>query len=231
MGNDKESHTSPVHSVKIKDFYISKYEITNEQYVDFLNAKGNQVEDGANWIALYYLKSGIIEDNNVFKPKVGKEKHPVAYVTWYGARAYALWTGGRLPSEAEWEYAARGGKKNISREESCNLSETYFNLNLTLNGTFKVGTIEVNEYGIYDMGRSIYEWCEDNYDWHNDYRNAPKDGSAWLFENYTPRVLRGGGMKTFGRTWDYANSTSTDSTDLLPMAYGLRVVWDVAGGE
>ena len=104
-GDDDEQ---PVHEVTLDGFWIDKYEVTNAQFVAFLNEKGNQEENGEEWLELEDVDCNIELTGGEFRPKNGYADHPVIEVSWCGARAYAEWVGGRLPTEAEWEKAARG---------------------------------------------------------------------------------------------------------------------------
>ncbi len=205
LDGEGESYERPQHQVTVSDFYIGKYEVTNAQYAEFLNAKGNQTEGGYTWLDINDGYCQIEQVNGVFKAKAGKENYPVIEVTWYGARAYAKWVGGRLPSEAEWEYAARGGNKsggyiysggNDEQDVmwySGNSHNTENNMS-SGKGTHRVGTKQANELGIYDMSGNVWEWCNDK--WHSNYIGAPTDGSSWITGGSSNRVLRGG-------SWDY----------------------------
>ncbi len=203
--NNGDSDEKPIHSVTVSDFYIGKYEVTNAQYAEFLNAKGNQSEDGATWLDINNSNCQIEKVGDKFQAKSGKENYPVMLVTWYGARAYAQWVGGRLPTEAEWEYAARGGNKSngykYSGSNTFNDVAWYYDNSQNSDnnmsnghGTHTVGTKQANELGIYDMSGNVYEWCEDK--WHRNYTDAPTDGTAWIDGNGSNRVIRGG-------SWSY----------------------------
>jgi len=176
--------------------------VTNEDFVPFLNAKGNQKEDLAPWVNLEGndgVPCGIKKLNGKFMVKPGYEKLPIIHVSWYGARAYAAWlkstTGKnyRLPSEAEWEYAARGGQKSKGYKYagSDNLQEVAWCPGNADKQPHKVGSIlKSNELGLYDMSGNVNEWIADCY--HDNYNGAPTDGSAWADENCGINMFRGG---------------------------------------
>ena len=192
----------PKHKVTVSDFAIGKYEVTNEEFADFLNDRGNQIEGGKKWVEIggkgYGEKCRIIEKSSgKFTSEKGFEKHPLIFVTWFGARAYCKWlserTGEdyRLPTEAEWEYAARGGSKGKATKYSGSENVdavAWYTSTSDDKGTKVVGTKKPNELGIYDMSGNAYEWC---FDWYGNYSSniqsnprGPEIGEL--------RVLRGG---------------------------------------
>ncbi|MGB1206034.1 MAG: formylglycine-generating enzyme family protein [Chitinophagales bacterium] len=186
----------PAHKVYLHDFYIGKYEVTNVEYVDFLNAKGNQTEQGEAWLNINSVRCKIVKQDSHFVVKSGYEKHPVIEVNWYGANAYAKWKGMRLPTEAEWEYAARGGTNMQSTKYagSNKIDEVAWYQETTSHSGIKdtkvVGTKKPNELEIYDMTGNVWEWCEDWYD--IDYYNkSPKNNPINKTEN-KGRIIRGG---------------------------------------
>lgn len=191
MGDDYFGDAK-VHPVSLDAFYIDKYEVTNAQYKKFMDAKGHEAP--AFW-----------NDSNYNAPN-----QPVVGVTWEDAKAYAEWAGKRLPTEAEWEKAARGGfegKKFVWGDEwpppkgAGNFADETAGKVLgwlrIINGyddgyayTAPVGSFKPNGYGLYDMAGNVWEWCEDQYD-PEYYAESPKlnppgpsSGSAC--------VLRGG---------------------------------------
>ena len=111
MGNeDGDGDERPVHTVYLDAYYIDVYEVTNAQFAVFLNVKGNQSEGGETW-----LDDGarIHQSGDEWQDDAYYGDHPVVEVTWYGARAYCQWRGGDLPTEAQWEKAARGGLEGM----------------------------------------------------------------------------------------------------------------------
>jgi formylglycine-generating enzyme required for sulfatase activity len=220
--NDGESDEKPVHKVRVKSFYLSRYETTNAEFCAFLNEKGNQSEGGAEWIDLggsyESEKCRILRNGERFSVESGYERHPVIYVNWYGAVAYCKWlsekTGQawRLPSEAEWEYAAGGGSSNRTKWAGTNdgsqlyryanfcdsqCKESWADKNQTDGHSYTapVGSFSSNALVLNDMSGNVWEWCADT--WHDTYEGAPADGSAWTAGGEQNRaVLRGG-------SWDY----------------------------
>ncbi|MEZ5044171.1 MAG: SUMF1/EgtB/PvdO family nonheme iron enzyme [Saprospiraceae bacterium] len=211
-GRDSDCYNSenPDHKVTVGNFGMSKYEVTNEAFAAFLNLNGagNKAEGGVEWINLSGSfgseRCRIKENKGSFTVEEGFEKHPVIYVSWYGAQAYAAWlsrqTGEtyRLPTEAEWEYAARGGAKSQAYlyAGSNDPKAVAWYWDNSGSGTHPVGQLRPNELGLYDMSGNVYEWCAD--DWHSDYKGAPTDGSAWIDSpRSASRVIRGGSWNDY----------------------------------
>jgi len=108
--NEGTDWERPVHMVKVDAFYMDVTEVTNAMYAVFLNAVGKHVGDTGNvWLDIGDGDELIELVGGQYRPKAGFEEHPVIEVSWYGAAAYCQWAGKRLPTEAEWEKAARGG--------------------------------------------------------------------------------------------------------------------------
>ncbi len=155
----------PAHEVTVNNFYMSKYEITNQNFCAFLNSKGNQTEESVLWYDMDNNNGYILYTQGKYKPSPGKSDHPVSHVTWYGAKAYANWVGGRLPTEAEWEFAARGGNHSNNTQYSGN--ESPWPVGWCSGGAGSgyepVGLKLPNELGLYDMSGNVQEWCSDWY--------------------------------------------------------------------
>ncbi|MDO4228954.1 MAG: formylglycine-generating enzyme family protein [Capnocytophaga sp.] len=163
MGSDHsfaDKDEKPLHKVTLDSFKISRYEITNNQFVKFLNAKGNRNEANMNW----YNGKDIVKNNGVYEVIENRGNYPVTYVSWYGAKAYAEWSGGSLPTEAQWEYAAKGGKKSEGFLYSGSNDENEVSFHLyNSKGLNPVGLKKPNELGIYDMSGNAWEWVADKY--------------------------------------------------------------------
>jgi len=193
MGNyNGEADEKPVHTVKLKSFYIDKYEVTNEEYCKFLNEMGNQTEEDALWIDIEDEDCGLMYKNGKYRPKPGLAKHPVLDVNWYGSRAYAKWAGKRLPTEAEWEFAARGGTKsqNYTYSGSSTASDVAWFDENSNESTHVVGSKKPNELGIYDMSGNVFEWCADWYTRDYYLHSAPENPQGP--ERGEHRIIRGG---------------------------------------
>jgi formylglycine-generating enzyme required for sulfatase activity/serine/threonine protein phosphatase PrpC len=169
----------PQHTVTLKQFAISKYEITFSEYDQFANATGRKLPDN-----LY----------------MDRDTSPVIFVSWDDAYNYAKWlteqTGHkyRLPSEAEWEYAASGGQQasfwwGFNEEPGkahCLTCDSLFDPRKPA----KIGSFEPNQFGLYDTAGNVAEWVQDC--WHENYKEAPDDGSVWEGGDCTQRTVRGG---------------------------------------
>lgn len=200
VGNNNEE---PPHKVHCDAYYIDQYEVTNEQFCTFLNDLGTHQGAGVLWLNLYPKNCLIEHKYREYRPKSGYENHPVIMVTWYGANAYAGWTGKRLPTEAEWEKAARGELVEKSYpwgdehpEGKCNYLDYHGYLTAKMSdlrdgrGTLTVGSFPSNDYNLYDMAGNISEWCHDWYaaDYYADTSSENPLGP----ENGSFRVVRGG---------------------------------------
>jgi formylglycine-generating enzyme required for sulfatase activity len=227
--NEPDRHPDETqHSVTLtKDFYMSKYQVTNAQYAAFLNS--NTIgSDGKGDVSYDKDGSSVVEENQTFiyehalgvkyesgkwVAQAGYENHPVIGVTWYGAKAYADWVGGSLPTEAQWEYACRGDKGtapfgvgtdgykldytlgNFNWNYSWSWDGSSATANVGTTGTDypgttqRVGSYAANSYGLYDMHGNVWEWCSDWYD--NDYSTPPSDDPTGP-DTGSDRVFRGG---------------------------------------
>ena len=183
----------PVHKVCVDPFYMDRYLVTNADFARFLNLFGNQQEAGKRWLdnvgPLSSVLCKIQKKDGLFVPKKGYENHPVIKVSWYGARAYARWAGKRLPTEAEWERAARGhltGEKYVYgeriRPDQANVDG--------FRATLPVGSYPPNGFGLYDMVASVWQWCDDWYD-PMYYSLSPRKNPRGP-ESGSQKVLRGG---------------------------------------
>lgn len=205
MGNDSgEPDEGPAHNVFLDDYYVDLYEVTNEQYAIFLNANGNQGESGLNWLSADGPDVHISQSAGDWHAISGYETHPVTYVSWFGAQAYCEWRGGSLPSEAQWEKAARGldGRTYPWGE---GIDSELANYNQNNNETMPVGSYPdgISPYGLYDMAGNVREWV---LDWYGSgyYESSPHENPTGAASGAT-RVLRGGAWvysDTFLRTTD-----------------------------
>lgn len=192
----------PIHRVRItKGFYLSKYEVTNAQYAAFLNAHGS-LYDGDGQQMIYpddnYCK--IEQAGGGWRAEESWENHPVVCVTWYGAKAYCDHYGLRLPTEAEWEYAARGAEgRNYPWGNTWDHTKcvNWYNRGPAYDantgpGTMAVGSIPAGDSwcGASDMAGNVWEWCADW--WDDDYYDvSPVDDPAGPATGKY-RLLRGG---------------------------------------
>ncbi len=206
MGSNDDVTEKPTHQVTIKPFAISKYPISVRDWNECAAAK-----------ACAFAATG-------------KDDAPVTNVSWTDAKQFVAWLAGatrkayRLPSEAEWEYAARGGtqtkywwgdqfQSGMANCKNCNdiaVAEQ----------PIKVGSFKPNPFGLYDMGGGVDQWVEDC--WHKNYQGAPADGSAWVEPECASHVIRSGSWKNDARYVRPSNRDSYDTNVRYP-THGFRV--------
>ncbi|MDM8567937.1 SUMF1/EgtB/PvdO family nonheme iron enzyme [Thiotrichales bacterium HSG1] len=203
MGSNDYKSEQPVHWVNIDyQFAMGKYEVTVGEFRKFVNSTGYETE--AEKQGECHSMHGESSERNWHTPKFPqKDNQPVVCISWNDANAYTKWlsqqTGKeyRLPSEAEWEYAARAGTetkywwgndigKNKANCDGC--GSQWDNKQ-----TAPVGSFIANQFGLYDTVGNVWEWCADGYQ--NNYNNAPNDGRVWK-NNNKYKMLRGG-------SWSY----------------------------
>ena len=185
--NSGDSNEKPVHRVYVDAFYMDKYEVTNAQYKEFVDANPGWQKDRIldEYHNGDYLKHW---DGNNY-PR-GKGEYPVNYVSWYGAMAYAAWAGKRLPTEAEWEKAARGRLVDEMYPWGNILDSSKANYEKHIGRRTAVGIYPANGYGLHDMAGNVREWCLDEYVpsfYVNSPRRNPISGVSDI-QNVTNRV-------------------------------------------
>ena len=161
---DDEAHSNeqPVHPVYVDTFYMDKYLVTNAHYKVFVDANPQWRKD---LIPDAYHDGFYLFRWNGGSYPYGKGNHPVAEVSWYAAMAYARWAGKRLPTEAEWEKAARGGLVGMKYPWGNTVDPGMANYDWKVGDTITpVGHYAPNGYGLYDMIGNVWEWCFDAYD-------------------------------------------------------------------
>ena len=234
--NSGSSDEKPVHSVYVDAFYMDAYEVTNAQYAEFLNAKGKHAEAGNTWYHIGGHNSRIEYVSRKYQVKGGYENHPVTHMSWYGAMAYAEWKGKRLPTEAEWEKAARGGLAGLTYPWGNTIDSSRANYKNHVKDTTAVGKYPANGYGLYDMIGNAYEWCLDEYN-RNFYSVSPAQNPLsgansiqWLLDNYTgvktQRVLRGGSWAGLVAARTASRDADPPSSTFYP--HGFRCVRTVS---
>ena len=224
QSNDCYNDEKPAHEETVKDFYIGKYEVTVEQFAKFIDETGYKTDaeksdsslicadgmksykKGVNW---RFNSQGTLYDKQEYD-------HPVAHVSWNDAKEYCKWfsekSGNevRLPTETEWEYAARGG--NLSRGTKYSGSNVitevaWYDANSDY-ATQPVGKKKANELGIFDMSGNVYEWCST---WYSNFGSEASDVNDEIENKYI--VVRGGSSflnEKFSRvSYRYSRTPST----------------------
>jgi len=195
MGGDDEDapdNERPSHLVHISSFYMDTYPVTNQDYREFVNCTGQTTP--IHWQRGTY--------------PTGLARHPVVNVSWYDAKAYADWMDARLPTEAEWEKAARGTDERLYPWGIRFVDGERCNSNNMVGTTLPVDEFPLgrSSYGIWDMSGNVYEWCADYYE-ESYYRFSPASNPKGP-EGGQERVIRGG---FFGETRPNVRSTHRNS--------------------
>jgi formylglycine-generating enzyme required for sulfatase activity len=206
------------HEIDLPVYYIARYPVTQAEYAAFVAATGRAVPYRDDEYSLPYAW-----DQQTRTHPAGKADHPVVLVSWYDAQAYCEWLGGRLPTEAEWEKAARGPEKrewpwgNVWQPGRCNSAEA------NLGGTSAVGRFSPHgdsSYGIADLAGNVWEWCSSR---GLSYPYRPDESEDLAAEG--PRVMRGGafGLGRLKVRCAFRNWTAPDDKGFT---IGFRVAFD-----
>jgi formylglycine-generating enzyme required for sulfatase activity/class 3 adenylate cyclase len=206
MGSNDDLTEKPTHQVTVKPFAIGQYPVSVREWNDCTTAK----------VCAFMA--------------TGKDDAPITNVSWSDAKQFIAWLASatgkpyRLPSEAEWEYAARAGTQTrywwgdqlqagMANCKNCT----------DIAGTeqpVKVGSFRPNPFGLYDMGGGVDQWVEDC--WHKNYQGAPADGSAWVEGDCGSHVIRSGSWKNDARYVRPSNRDSYDANVRYP-THGFRL--------
>ena len=258
---------TPDHTIHVDTFYMDKYPVTNAQFKVFTDANPlwRKATRRNEWNRTKQKMSifGRFHDGNYLNHwyesnfPIGMENHPVTNVSWYAAMAYAQWAGKRLPSEAEWEKAARAGLIGQLYPWGDNLDPDMAHCGKDVGMTYSVGQYPPNNYGLHDIAGNVWEWCLDEYAlnfYATSHKENPIAGANTpeelddLLSNFrifsTDRVLRGGTLFTTSEPMPIANryggsplSTTLrirllairqpTSSSKFAANVGFRCAWDV----
>jgi formylglycine-generating enzyme required for sulfatase activity/class 3 adenylate cyclase len=206
MGSNDDFTEKPSHQVTIKPFAIGQYPVSVRDWNQCATAKACPFT------------------------ATGKDDAPVTNVSWSDAKQYVAWLASatgkpyRLPSEAEWEYAARAGTQTKywwGDQFQADMANCKNCADVAgAEQPVKVGSFKPNPFGLHDMGGSVDQWVEDC--WHKNYQGAPADGSAWVESDCVSHVIRSGSWKNDARYVRPSNRDSYDTGVRYP-THGLRV--------
>ncbi len=218
------------HAVNVNDFSICNIEVSHAQYIRFMNdisASSNGCYNGFEYVDMDDTECAVAYKDGKFYFKanyfIENENYPMVEVTWAGAVSFAKWIGGRLPTEAEWEYAARGGAFSNGYKYSGGdkAREVAIFKGSSKRKNRPSSTKKPNELGLFDMCGSVWEWCSDWYEPYNESNQSdPRGASKGKF-----RVIRGGSWNSYAEDCRsaYRGNRNPKSSGI---DCGFRIVYD-----
>jgi len=230
---------SPQHSVSLRSFALGKFDVTRGEYAAFVQATGYSAGDGCGRNGEKWIKQAGVSWRNPGLKQTARD--PVVCVSWQDAQAYVSWLNGkvrrgvstsdigpyRLPSEAEWEYAARAGTTTRfwwSDNDAVAADHAWYKDNAA-GQTHPVGLKDANPFGLYDMAGNVWQWTEDCYA--DNYASAPTNGSASETPKTCMRVDRGGSW--FYPAWLLRPPTrERNPSDYRDLIMGFRVAKSIS---
>jgi formylglycine-generating enzyme required for sulfatase activity len=242
FGESSPPNEQPVHTVTVPPFYLDKYEVSVQQYADFLNRLGQNRLACSGFDCAKTLVdtqfTHLLNNLGVFEARSGTESYPANWITWYGATAYCESLGARLPTETEWEYAARGLDSRPypwgTDAPIANVHAIFGYPNTSFLFAFKpVDALPdgASPFGVFGMSGGVMEWVQDWYD-PNAYEAATGDAAPFATDTGL-KVLRGGAWNDdaseITATKRFALSPDISRTDLNNLAYigaGFRCALD-----
>ena len=218
----------PIHEVTLDSFYIGKFEVTAEQYCMFLNATNVSDVESDRLLDIKNKYCYIINENNKYIPKKKHGHFPALAISWFGAESYCKWADGRLPTEAEWEYAARGGilhGKNYRFSGSSDADHVAWYYSNAGTRPFEVGLLKPNQLGIHDMSGSAWEWCSDWYD--KKYYQISELKNPGGPSSSKQRIIRGGSWKSMNVDYCQVFYRDKKDPDIANEQIGFRLARSV----
>lgn len=221
----RSSNEGPRHDVSVPSFALGRYEVTRGEFARFVMETGHRTGPCVYWDVGFgdAARGYDLDLHNPGHRHRQTSEHPMTCVSWDDAQSYVAWlrekTGKtyRLPSEAEWEYAARAGTRSRyfwgdDIRHACNHANGHDEASKQANAfnwqhlpcndgqsfMAPVGSLAANNFALFDMAGNVWEWVEDHY--HRTYEGAPVDGRSWLSEGQANRVLRGGSWENEPRS-------------------------------
>lgn len=193
MGSESGNlNEAPVHTVSLDGYWLDRTEVTNEMFVRLLNAEGNKQEGGTTWLDPTDPFVWVFEKDGTWQTLPERENYPIVNVSWYGAKAYCAWAGRDLPTEAQWEYAAKGMDSHRfpwgNDAPDCNQARFSGCGNTPVEaGSLLQGS---NLWGVFDLAGNVAEWINDRYAG-DYYQQSPQEDPPGPINGYY-RVIRGG---------------------------------------